>query len=84
VTGDFADTEYKAVADPSHITITGPRNHVDKIDAATTDLINANGIRGRAVFTTNAYIADPLVQVVQATSIRVTVIVQKAAVALPH
>jgi YbbR domain-containing protein len=84
VTGDFADTEYKAVADPSHITITGPRNHVEKIDAATTDLINANGIRGRAVFTTNVYVADPLVQVVQTTSIRVTVVVQKVGTASAH
>jgi YbbR domain-containing protein len=84
VTGDFTDTEYKAEADPSHITITGPRNHVAKIDAATTDLIDAKGTRGRAVFTTNVYVADPLVQVVQTTSIRVTVIVQKAGVASPH
>ncbi len=84
VTGDFTDTEYTAEADPSHITITGPRDHVERIDAATTDLINAKGIRGRAVFTTNVYIADPLVQVVQTTSIRVTVIVQKAGTAAPH
>jgi hypothetical protein len=29
------------------------------------------------VFTTNVYVSDPLVQVEQATSIRVTVIVEK-------
>jgi YbbR domain-containing protein len=84
VTGDFAETEYKAEADPSHITITGPRSHVEKIDAATTDLIDAKGLRGRAAFTSNVYIADPLVQVVQATSIRVTVTVQKAGTASSH
>jgi YbbR domain-containing protein len=84
VSGDFADTEYTAQADPSRITITGPRSHVEKIDAATTDLIDAKGTRGRAVFTTNVYIADPLVQVVQATAIHVTVVVQKAGSASPH
>jgi YbbR domain-containing protein len=84
VTGDFTDTEYKAEADPSHITITGPRNHVERIDAATTDLINAKGTRGKAIFTTNVYVADPLVQVVQTTSIRVTVVVQKVGTAAAH
>ena len=81
VTGNFADGDrsYKVDADPSRITITGPRNHVEKIDAATTDPIDATGTRGSAVFTTNVYVADPLVQVVQATSIRVTVSCRKSA-----
>lgn len=69
----------KKDADPPRVTVTGPRNHVERIDAATTDPIDASGTRGSAVFTTNVYVADPLVQVVQTTSIRVTVVVQKAA-----
>jgi diadenylate cyclase len=84
VIGDFADDEYKKEADPSHITITGPRNHVERIDFATTDPVDATGTRGRAVFTTNVYVADPLVQVVRATSIRVTVLVQKRGTVSPH
>jgi YbbR domain-containing protein len=71
-------------AEPPRITITGPRHHVEKIDAATTDPIDATGTRGTTVFTTNVYVADPLVQVVQTTSIRVTVLVQKAGSATPH
>jgi len=67
----------KFEADPPRVTITGPRHHVEMVDAATTDLIDATGTLGTAVFTTNAYVADPLVQVVQPTSIRVTVFVQK-------
>lgn len=80
VTGSFADGEQivKVDADPSRITIIGPRHHVEKVDAATTDPVDASGTRGSAVFTTNVYVGDPLVQVVQPTSIRVTVIVQKA------
>jgi hypothetical protein len=57
---------------------------VEKIDAATTDPIDATGTRGSAVFNTNVYVADPLVQVEQPTSIRVTVVVQKVGSALPH
>jgi hypothetical protein len=57
---------------------------VEKIDAAMTDLIDATGTRGRAVFTTNVYVADPLVQVVQTTSIRVTVTVQRTGNSTTH
>ena len=86
VIGSFADGEQivKVDADPSRITITGPRHHVDKVDAATTDPIDATGTRGSATFTTNVYVLDPLVQVVQTPSIRVTVLVQKAGSSPAH
>lgn len=86
VTGNFATGEQivKVDTDPPRITITGPRHHVEQIDAATTDPIDATGTLGSAVFTTNVYVADPLVQVEQPTSIRVTVTVQKVASATPH
>jgi YbbR domain-containing protein len=71
-------------ADPPHITIAGPLHHVQRVDAATTDPVDASGTRGSAVFTTNAYVPDPLVQVVQPTLIRVTVTVQKAASPSAH
>jgi len=79
VTGNFADGEQivKVDADPPRIIISGPKRHVEKVDAATTDPVDATGTRGTAVFTTNVYVPDPLVQVVQTTSVRVTVIVQK-------
>jgi hypothetical protein len=83
VTG-FGDDEVTFKTDPPRITITGPRHHVEKIEEATTDPIDATGTRGSAVFTTNVYVADPLVQVVQTTSIRVTVLVQKAGSASTH
>ena len=86
VTGNFADGEQivKVEADPGRITISGPRRHVEKVDAATTDPVDATGTRGSAVFTTNVYVPDPLVQVVQTTSIRVTVLVQKVGAATTH
>jgi len=86
VTGNFATGEQivKVDTDPARVTITGPRHHVEKIDAATTDPIDATGTLGTGTFTTNVYVSDPLVQVDQATSIRVTVIVQKVGTATTH
>ena len=77
-------SDAKAEADPPRILITGPRNHVEKVDAAITDPVDATGVRDSAVFTTNVYVSDPLVQVVQPTSIRVTVTVPKAASGSTH
>jgi len=86
VTGNFvAGAEPVRVdADPPRITITGPKRHVEKVDAATTDPIDVSGTLGSAVFTTNVYVPDPLVQVVKPTSIRVTVVVQKVGGATTH
>jgi YbbR domain-containing protein len=66
----------KVEVDPERITITGPRHHVEKVDSATTDPVDASGTRTRATFATNVYVADPLVQVAQPTSIHVTVIME--------
>jgi len=86
VTGNFAFGEQitKVDVDPPRITITGPKHHVEKVDAATTDPLDATGTRGSAVFTTNVYVPDPLVQVVQPTSIRVTVVVEKVGASPAH
>jgi YbbR domain-containing protein len=73
----------KETVDPPRITITGPKNHVEKVDAATTDPVDATGTNGTAVLTTNVYVPDPLVQVVNPTTIRVTVTVQKAQTMTP-
>jgi hypothetical protein len=64
--------------------VTGPKRHVERVEAATTDPVDATGTRGSAVFTTNVYVPDPLVQVVPITSIRVTVVVQKAGAPSTH
>jgi YbbR domain-containing protein len=86
VTGNFADGEQitKIDADPPTITITGPTKHIERVDAATTDPLDATGTHGTVVFTTNVYVQDPLVQVVQATPIRVTVQVEKTSANPSH
>jgi diadenylate cyclase len=79
VTGTFADGRQiaRVEADPAAIMITGPRQRVAKVEAATTDPIDASGTMERAAFTTHAFVADPLVQVVKPGPIRVTIVMQK-------
>ena len=81
VTGNFLAGEQiaKVLIDPERITITGPQHHVEMMDAASTDPIDASGTTTQATFVTNVYVKDPLVQVVQPTAVRVTVIMGKAA-----
>jgi YbbR domain-containing protein len=80
VTGKFADGLHVArvVAEPATITVSGPKLHVQAAEAATTDPIDASGTMQQATFTTNAYVSDPLIQVVKPGPIRVTVIMEKA------
>lgn len=76
VTGNFAvgTRVAQVIADPPNVTISGPRRRVEAVDAATTDPVDASGAMSRATFVTQAYVPDPLIQVVHPTPIRVTVI----------
>jgi len=78
VTGNFASgvRVAKTIADPASVMITGPRRHVDAVEAATTDPVDVSGSMSRASFVTRAYVADPLIQVVHPTPVRVTVIME--------
>jgi YbbR domain-containing protein len=58
---------------PAEISISGPRQHVDAVKAAVTDVIDVNGLAHRRVYRTSAYVADPLVQVIHPADISVTV-----------
>jgi YbbR domain-containing protein len=80
VTGNFVAGEQiaKVLVEPERITITGPKHHVEVVDAATTDPVDVSGTRTQATFTTNVYVSDPLVQVVQPLTVRVTVIMEKS------
>ena len=80
VTGNFVPGEEigKVLVDPEKVTITGPRHHVELVDAVTTDPVDASGTRTQATFTTSVYVSDALVLVVQPTPVRVTVIMEKS------
>jgi len=80
VTGNFASgmRVAKVIADPPSVTITGPRRRVEAVEAATTDPVDVSGTMTQATFVTQAYVPDPLIQVVHPTPIRVTVIMEAA------
>ena len=66
------------VAAPSQVTIVGPAKRVDAVDSAITDPVDATGLLSDRSFSTNAYVSDPLVQVVSPEPVRVTVFVSKS------
>ncbi len=78
MTGDFASGMKVAqvIADPSSVLIAGPHRRVAAVEAAITDPVDASGTVTRATFVTQAYVPDPLIQVVHPTPIRVTVIME--------
>src|SRR5579864_8439053 len=71
----------QVLAEPSTVTISGPRARVEAVEAATTDPVDVSGNIGRGTFTTNTFVSDPLVQVVRPSPIRVTVIMEKVSAA---
>jgi YbbR domain-containing protein len=79
VTGQFATGLHiaKVIAAPDHITITGPHARVEEIDFATTDPIDASGVTGTQTFSSNVYVPDPLIQVVNPIPIHVTVMMER-------
>jgi YbbR domain-containing protein len=62
---------------PTMITIVGPAKHVQGVEAAVTDPVDATGVVGSATFITHAYVADPLVRLADPNPIHVTVTTQK-------
>jgi YbbR domain-containing protein len=67
----------QVLANPDMITIVGPATHVQGVEAAVTDPVDATGVVGSATFTTHAYVSDPLVRLTDPNPIRVTVTTQK-------
>jgi YbbR domain-containing protein len=65
-------------ADPATLTITGPARHVNAIDYALTDAVDATGVTGVVSFETMAYLPDPLVHFTLTGPIRVLVNAQKS------
>lgn len=78
MTGDFASGMKVAqvIANPAQVTIAGPHRRLQAVEAAITDPVDASGTVTRASFVTQAYVPDPLIQVVHPTPIRVTVIME--------
>ncbi|MGZ4820425.1 MAG: CdaR family protein [Terriglobales bacterium] len=67
----------KVVAVPQSVTIVGPAGHVEAVETAITDPVDASGVVGVATFVTHAYVSDPLVRLADPSPIRVTVTTEK-------
>lgn len=67
----------QVLTDPANVSISGPTQHVQAVESVTTDPVDATGAMGHETFTTNAFVPDPLVQVVRPTPVRVTVVMEK-------
>jgi len=65
------------LSDPAAVVISGPTQHVRAVEAVTTDPVDATGAMGHETFITNAFVPDPLVQLVRPTPVRVTVVMEK-------
>lgn len=65
-------------ANPATLTVTGPAHHVNAIDNALTDTVDASGVAGQSSFETMAYLPDPLVHITGSGLIHVTVITEKS------
>jgi YbbR domain-containing protein len=68
----------RVVVDPATITISGPKKHVEAVEAAITDPVDVSGAINRITFSRHAYVSDPLIQVASPDPVHVTVIMQKA------
>jgi YbbR domain-containing protein len=67
------------VSDPAEVEITGPEKQVSSTAAATTEPIDVTGTVGRISASRHAYVSDPLIQVVNPRSVRVTVTMESEA-----
>lgn len=67
----------KITADPPAINISGPQKRVNAVEAAITDPVDVTGTMERGTFVTQAYVSDPMVQVVDPAPIRVTIVMEK-------
>lgn len=75
VTGDLVHG-YKIAGvecDPASVEITGPEKQVVSVTTASTDAIDVSGVIGHVSASRHAYVSDPLIQVVNPRSVRVTV-----------
>ena len=65
------------IAVPAMLTITGPARHVNAVENAVTDTVDATGVAGQASFESMAYLPDPLVHISGSGPIHVIVTTQK-------
>jgi YbbR domain-containing protein len=86
VIGTFAEGYQigQVQSDPAVVNITGPKRRVEAIEAATTDPVDVTGAMSRMTFVRRPYVSDPLIQVVSADPVRVTITMEKTSKSNGH
>lgn len=80
VLGTFA-TGYEIASvrsDPANVDIIGPRKEIDNIENAVTDPIDVSGLLDHTTVSRHAYVSDPLIQVVDPSPVRITIIMERS------
>jgi diadenylate cyclase len=67
----------RILTNPTVITISGPKQHVQAVESAITDPVDVSGAMNSVTFVRHAYVSDPLIQVTNSDPVRVTVIMEK-------
>jgi YbbR domain-containing protein len=71
-------------SDPPTIKITGPKQHVESVDAAITDPIDITGTIGQKTVLRYPYVSDPLVQVASPDPVRIVITMEKTSTPNGH
>lgn len=67
------------VTDPAVVEVIGPKKEVDSVDTAITDSVDITGVLDQITVTRPAYVSDPLIQVTDPNSVRITITMQREA-----
>jgi hypothetical protein len=67
----------RVVTVPETVAISGPKKHVEAVEAATTDPIDITGTMDHASFGRHAFVGDPLIQVLESDPLRITVMMER-------
>lgn len=68
---------YQVTLVPSSVEVSGPKQHVDELDSATTDPIDLTGATAEKTFIRHAYVSDPLVRVATPDPVKIIVTMEK-------
>ncbi|MBV8049622.1 MAG: YbbR-like domain-containing protein [Acidobacteriaceae bacterium] len=63
--------------EPSSIEVSGPKQRVDELDAASTDPVDLSETTSQKFFMRHAYVSDPLVQVTTSDPVKIIVTMEK-------
>jgi YbbR domain-containing protein len=61
-------------SNPDQVTIVGPMKSISSVESAITDPIDVSGLLDRTTVARHAYVSDPLIQVTEASPVKITIV----------